>query len=513
MHAAVGRMEDTHNMLKDRIRNTHLLSKIVSAEEAALMIKDGMTVATSGFTPSGYPKAVPLALAKRVRETGEKLRIALYTGASVGEELDGALAEAGIISRRLPYQTCGSLRESINAGDCEYLDMHLSHVPQYIRCGFLGKIDIAIIEAVAITEEGHIVPSTSIGCSPTYVNTAEKVIVEVNTSQALALEGMADIYTPKEPPDRKPIPLTKVDQRIGITYIPCRPEKIAAIVITDIEDNVSPLAPVDEASMKISGYLLDFLEQEVRHGRLPENLLPLQSGVGSVANAVLGGLMKSDFEKLLCYTEVIQDSMLELLDAGKVLFASGTAITPSPEGLKRFNDRLPFYRDRIILRPQEISNHPEIIRRLGVISVNTAVEADIYGNVNSTNIMGSRMMNGIGGSGDFTRNAYISVFTTASTAKNGFISSIVPMVSHHDHTEHDVMILITEQGIADLRGLSPKERARVIINNCAHPDYRPALWDYFRRAQRGKYRHTPHLLREAPMWHTEYMENNTMKLG
>ncbi len=497
-------------MLKNRVRNLELQRKVTSAEVAALLIKDGMTIATSGFTPSGYPKAVPLALLKRVNENKEKLQVKLFTGASVGQELDGAWAAAGIISKRLPYQTNESLRESINTGECQYLDMHLSHVAQCIRYGFLGKIDIAIIEAIAITEEGHILPSTSIGCSPTYVNMAEKVIVEINTSQSLDLEGMADIYTPESPPDRKPIPLTKVNQRIGTAYIPCGPEKIAAIVVTDIKDHVNPFAPVDEISQKISGNLLDFLEHEVKHGRLPEHLLPLQSGVGSVANAVLKGLMQSKFENLQCYTEVIQDSMLDLLDAGKVRFASGTAITPSPEGLKRFNERLQYYRDRIVLRPQEISNHPEIIRRLGIISINTAIEADIYGNVNSSNIMGSRMVNGIGGAGDFTRNAYISIFTTASTAKNRDISSIVPMVSHHDHTEHDVMVLITEQGVGDLRGLSPKERARVIINQCAHPDYKPMLWNYFCRAQKGKFKHTPHLLGEALAWHANYLKTNTM---
>ncbi|WP_069650695.1 acetyl-CoA hydrolase/transferase family protein [Caloranaerobacter ferrireducens] len=499
-------------MLDNRIRNKELLNKVMSAEEAAMLIKDGMNIGTSGFTPSGYPKAVPLALAKRVKETGERIRIGLFTGASVGDELDGELSRAGIIAKRLPYQTNESIRDYTNSGGCEFLDMHLSHVPQYTKYGFLGKIDIAIIEAVAVTEEGHIIPSTSIGCSPTFVQMAEKVIVEINTSQPLDLEGMADIYILNDPPNRKPIPIERVDQRIGTVYIPCGLDKIAAIVVTDIVDNVRPLAPIDDISEKISGYLIDFLEHEVKVGRLPQNLLPLQSGVGSVANAVLAGLLKSKFENLVCYTEVIQDSMLDLLDSGKALFASGTSITPSKDGLVRFKERIKLYKDKIILRPQEISNNPEIIRRLGVIAMNTAIEADIYGNINSTNIFGSRMMNGIGGSGDFTRNAHISIFTTPSTAKNGNISSIVPMVSHHDHTEHDVMVIITEQGVADLRGLSPKERAKVIIENCAHPDFKPMLRDYFKRAQSNKYKHTPHILSEALSWHDRFLKSGTMKI-
>ena len=163
-----------------------------------------------------------------------------------------------------------------------------------------------------------------------------------------------------------------------------------------------------------------------------------------------------------------------------------------------FNRELDSLKNKIVLRTQEISNHPEVIRRLGVIAMNGLIEADIYGNVNSTHIRGTAIMNGIGGSGDFARNAYLSIFMTPSTAKGGSVSAIVPMVTHVDHTEHDVQIIVTEHGLADLRGLSPKQRAAVIIDNTADPSFRPALKDYFDRACRlspGK--HTPHLLDEA----------------
>lgn len=498
-------------MLENRIRREDLKGKIMSAEEAAMLIRDGMTVAASGFTPSGYPKAVPLALAKRA-ESGEKLGITLLTGASVGDELDGALSRTGVLKRRFPYQTHNDARNGINDGSILYQDMHLSHLPQYMSYGFFGKIDVAIVEALAITEEGGIVPTTSVGISPTAVKLAEKVIVEINTSQPMALEGVHDIYMPENPPFRKPIPIEHSGDRIGTTYIPCNPSKIAAIVITDMIDKVRPLGPIDEDSKAISGHIIEFLEHEVKMGRLPKNLLPLQSGVGSVANAVLGGLVDGPFTDMTCYTEVIQDSMLDLIDAGKVTVASGTSITPSEEGLIRLHKNIEKYAKYIILRPQEISNNPEVARRLGVISMNTAIEVDIYGHVNSTNIMGSRMMNGIGGSGDYTRNAYISFYTTVSTAKNGDISSIVPMVSHVDHTEHDVMVVVTEQGLADLRGTSPTERAKRIIEKCAHPDYKPMLQDYFERALKGKIKHEPHLIGEALSWHQRFLETGSMKI-
>jgi succinyl-CoA:acetate CoA-transferase len=499
-----------NSKLNKRIRNYELQKKIITADVAAELIKDGMIVATSGFTPAGYPKVVPLALAKRIKKSKEKLQISLLTGASVGEELDGALTEAGIIARRYPYQTNKLLRNNINSGGIAYADIHLSHFAQQIRYGFFGEIDLAIIEAIAIDEEGNIIPSTSVGVSPTFIDRAKSIIVEINNSQPLELEGIHDIYQSQDPPNRYPIPLIKPGDRIGTPYISTDPKKIQAIIITDNKDQSSPLAPIDKNSEKIANHIVDFLKNEVKHNRLPQNLLPLQSGVGSVANAVLAGLLDSPFESLDFYSEVIQDSVLDLIDSGKIKIASGTSLTLSEEGQKRFYSNLDRYKKKIILRPQEISNNPEIIRRLGSIAMNTALEVDIYGNVNSTNIMGSKMMNGIGGSGDFTRNAYLSIFVTPSVAKNGDISCIVPMASHIDHTEHDVHIIATEQGIADLRRLSPREKAETIINNCTHPEYKSKLKNYYQRALK-KGGHTPHLIEEALSWHKNYLERGSMK--
>ncbi len=497
--------------IRDRVRCAALHSKITTADEAALLINPGDHVGISGFTPSGYAKAVPLALAKRMES--DPFQIDLWTGASVGDEADGALTRVNGIRYRYPYQTNGDLRKALNSGKVHYSDLHLSHMAQQVREGFLGATDVAIIEAVAITEDGGIIPSTSVGNSPTFVSTAKKVIVEVNVSQPLSLEGMHDIYEPADPPFRKAIPLEKAGDRIGTTYIPCDPEKIVAIVPSDITDKTRPLAPIDDDAKKMSEHLIEFFQAEVKAGRLPENLLPLQSGVGSVANAVVSGLANGPFTNLSIFTEVIQDGMFDLIDAGKVEVCSGTSLSPSPDGLKRFYANIDEYRKRIILRPQEISNNPGLARRLGVITMNTAIEFDIFGHVNSTHIMGSKMMNGIGGSGDFTRNGYLTIFCTNSVAKNGDISSIVPMVSHVDHTEHDVMIFCTEQGLADVRGLNPTDRARLIIEKCAHPDYKPMLEDYLDRAIAAtKNAHTPMLLGEALSWHTRFVETGSMKV-
>ena len=226
----------------------------------------------------------------------------------------------------------------------------------------------------------------------------------------------------------------------------------------------------------------------------------------------MAGFVDSDLEDLTVYTEVIQDGMLDLIDANKLNFASGTAFSPSPAGMERFYKDVAKYKKYLLLRPQEISNSPEVVHRLGVIAMNTALEVDIYGNVNSTHVTGTKMMNGIGGSGDFARNAFLTIFYTPSIAKNGAISSVVPMCSHIDHTEHDVDVIITEQGIADLRGLAPRARALEIINNCVHPDYKPVLLDYYNRAvEATKHAHTPHIIKEALSFHEKFIETKSMK--
>ena len=208
------------------------------------------------------------------------------------------------------------------------------------------------------------------------------------------------------------------------------------------------------------------------------------------------------------YSEVIQDSVIDLVRSGKIKFATGTSLTIAQDVLLKFYNDLEFFRSRILLRPQEITNNPEVVRRLGIITVNTAIEVDIFGNINSTHIMGSNLMNGIGGSGDFTRNAHISIFTCPSSAKGGKISTIVPLVSHMDHSEHSVQVVVTENGVADLRGKAPNERARLIIEKCAHPQYHAALLSYAAMAEHGQ---TPQTLAKAFAFHEQFLRTGDMR--
>ncbi len=493
-------------MHRERIRNRSLWDKIISADEAAAMIKDGMTIGMSGFTRSGDAKVVPLAMVRRAKN--EPFQVNLMTGASLGNDIDKILSDSGIMARRLPFQADPALRKHINAGEVMFIDQHLSHTGELLRSHQLASPDIALIEAVAITENGGIVPSSSVGNSANFVAEAKHIIIELNMLMSADFEGLHDIYLPTGRP-RDPIPLRSSSDRIGTPYIPADPKKIIGIVISHEPDSPAKLQDPDEGTIAIAGHLIEFLKHEVKKGRMNASLLPLQAGVGAIANAVLQGLAEGPFENLTMYSEVLQDSTFDLFDAGKLLFASAASFALSEARQNEIFPKIASFRDKIVLRPQEISNHPELVRRLGIIGINTALECDIYGNVNSTHVAGTHMMNGIGGSGDFARNAHLPIFVTKSLAKDGKISSIVPMVPHVDHTEHDVGIIITECGLADLRGLAPRERAGLIINNCMHASYRDLGRDYFRDAlQYGG--HTPHILGQAFSWHERLRTTGTM---
>ena len=485
---------------------------ILTADEAAALINHDDVIGFSGFTPAGAAKVIPTAIASRARaehEAGRPFKVGVITGASTGPSLDGELAKADAIKFRTPYQSDKDLRESINAGKTHFFDMHLSLLPQYVRYGFLGDLDWAIVEAADVSVDGKILLTTSVGASPTFLSQAKKVLVEVNRRHPKELLGFHDIYEPASPPHRRPIPICNAEDRIGTQRVWVDPRKIVGIVESNRQDEVRDFTPVNEVTTRIGRHVAEFLAAELRNGHIPRGFLPIQSGVGNVANAVLGAMGDHpEIPRFQMYTEVIQDSVIELINRDRCSFVSGVSLTLTNPVLQGIYDNLESYHGRLLLRPQEIANNPEIVRRLGIISINTALEADIFGNINSTHVLGQKMMNGIGGSGDFTRNAYISIFTCPSTAKDGAISAIVPMCSHMDHSEHSVQVLVTEHGVADLRAKDPRERADAIIRNCVDPSYQDLIWAYYKLTERG---HTPQTFRSAFAFHESFLETGDMR--
>ena len=485
----------------------------MTAEEAAALIQDGDTLSFSGFSSTGTPRVVTEALAKRAEAehaAGRPFKVSLFTGAITSDKLDDALAEAHAVDRRMPFNGSPSMRKAINSGEVDYLDMHLSVVGQYVRYGFVGKVNWCIIEAVEVTDLGEITLTAGVGCVDTYAQVADKIIIELNSAFDHRIRGMHDIYTPVDPPRRDVIPIYKPSDRIGSPILKVDPKKIVAIVPCHYRYNVPPFAPIDDTTRKLGKNVVDFLSNEIRVGHLHSGILPIQSGVGNVSNAVLDALKDAtDIPPFTLYTEVLQDKGVELIDMGRCTFASTGSLYLSDPYYEKVMENIDFYKEHIILRPYELSNHPEIVRRLGVITINTALEIDLLGNVNSTHVLGTRMMNGVGGSADFARNAYTSIFICPSIAKKGAISAIVPYVTHVDSSEHSVMVVITDQGVADLRGKSPRQRAETIIDNCAHPSYRPLLREYLKLAL-AEGGHTPMSLDHCFAFHKEFRKSGDM---
>ncbi len=488
----------------------------ITAAEAAALIKNGDSLGLSGFTPAGAPKAVTRELAKIAEAEhakGNEFQINLFTGASTGQSTDGVLSEANAIKFRAPYTTNASFRKAVNQNQIAYNDLHLSHMAQDLRYGFYGKLQWAILEVSKIEEVGdnyHVSLTAAGGISPTVARIADKVILELNSFHSDKTGLIQDVYEPLDAPFRLPIPITKPSDRIGKPYVEIPKSKVVGVVECNIPDEARAFKGSDPITDQIGANVAHFLLNDMKRGIIPSSFLPLQSGVGTTANAILGALSKDqNIPDFNIYTEVLQDAIVDMMLTGRVKDASTCSLTVSNDCLMQIYDNIDMLKDRLTLRQSEISNAPEVIRRLGVIAINTAIEVDIYGNANSTHISGTKMMNGIGGSGDFERNAYISIFTCSSVAKDGIISSIVPFVSHQDHSEHDVNVIVTEQGVADLRGKSPLERANLIIENCAHPDYKPLLRDYLKLATGG---HTHHNLPCAFAFHDTLRRKGDMRL-
>ena len=483
----------------------------ITAEEAASYIKNGDNVAFSGFTASGTPKVVTVALAERAKklhEEGKPFKINVFTGASTNDHVDGELARANAVAIRTPYQSHSDMRKSLNSAEMNYFDLHLSHLSQDLRYGFYGDIDVAIIEATEMSPNGEVILGAGLGMTPTIAQLAKKVIIEYSSYYRNSFRGFHDNYVPQDPPHRREIPIYKPSDRIGSTVLKIDPKKIIGVVPSNASESIKPFTAPDEVSQRISENICHFLASQLREGRIPKEFLPIQSGVGNVANAVLYGLGENpEIPQFEMYTEVIQDAVMHLMEQGRCKFASTCALTFSDDAMLHFMDNIDFFRDKVLMRPGEISNSPEIVRRLGLIAMNTALEADIFGNVNSTHVLGTKMMNGIGGSADFCRNAYLSIFSCPSIQKGGKISTIVPMVSHLDHSEHSVKILATEQGVADLRGKDPRQRAETIIENCVHPMYKELMWDYLKLSKGG---HTPHTPKAAFALHHAFSEKGDM---
>ena len=489
--------------MKDRICAS-LKNRIASAAKASEAIMDGMTVAMSGYAMAGYPKAIPEELVRRKNE-GQNLAINLITGANV-PWLDELLGAAEIIKGRVPMCASKVLSSQVNSHKVRYVEQQMCKMPRLLRSRVLGNIDIVVVEALAVTEEG-LIPTTSAGFTSYLLEAANEIIVEINNAQPEILFGMHDVFIPKPPPDTEPIPLTSCRDRIGSTYITVDTSKIKYIVETYIPEDESQPTTYPLESRKTAENLLIFLEKEY-HTKSGGVIPPFQLGFGNIAEAVADLLQTSEFTNLQFFCGGISENILKLLQNGKATGISTGGI-PMSENVGKILDHISDVREKLILRNGDMINNAEIIGRLGIIALTTGIETDIYGNVNSSHIGGSKVVNGIGGGANFAQNAGLSVMLISSVSKCGAISNIVPMVSHLDICEHDIDIVITENGYADVRGLDDLHRAEAIISYCAAEEYKQQLLDYF-YASKKLGGHHPQNPQMAFGWYTRLKETGAM---
>ncbi len=491
--------------MNDRIGDSSLKNRISTAEQAAASIRDGMTVAMSGYAMAGYPKAVAEALVQR-KQSGEDLSFGLITGANV-PWLDETLGSANLVTRRAPMVAGRTLAEQANNGSLNYVEQQMSKMPRLLRNSSFGEIDIAVVEALGFDEDGDLIPSSSVGMTHHLMDAADEIIVEINTAQPEALRNLHDVYIPAAAPDTQPIPLVRTNQRIGRSGIRVDRRKIRYIVETDIPERMGPQPSSTAVTKKIADHLINFLELEFLKagGHLP----PIQTGFGSIANSIADGFQQSGFRNLQFFCGGITEPVLELLVSGKATALSTGGLGMSERVEQILNDT-PNLSDHLVIRNGDITNNAEVIGRLGLVALNTGIEIDIYGNVNSSHVAGSRVVNGIGGGAGFAQNAGLSVILIPSTAKGGAISNIVPMVSHQDISEHDVDVVVTEHGIADLRGLDDGERADAIITHCASEAYKGQLTAYLQTARAQCGGHHPQLPEAAFGWYRRLKEEGTM---
>lgn len=495
--------------LQERVQDPRMLAKVVPVEEAVKRVGgERCTLAISGFTKSGEPKAFLPALARHLAQHSPQTKLTLLSGASLSEDVENPLAP--FIARRGPYMSSTASRKRIHSGEMDFTDVHLSGFARNLMYGFYGDVDLAVVEVSRIRPDGSVILTSSVGISAEALAKAKAIVLEVNTAVP-DYTGFHDIVVPAVHPNVGwPLPLTSVRDRIGTPYVQLDPARVVAVVESRTPDYPVSFKGSEPSDKRIAENVVEFLTYCRDWLGWGKRIPPIQSGVGNVANAIIGELYDSPFQRLRFWTEVFQDGMLRYVeDDAKFEYASATAVSFSAEARRKFEGMLDRCRDRLVLRPMWLSNHAELITRLFVIAMNTPIEVDIYGHVNSTHIDGSKIVNGLGGSGDFLRNAYLSIIHTPSVRrlKDGrTVSCVMPYVRHIDHTEHDIKCMVTEQGFAlhtDIR--SARRRAVEIIEKCAHPYFRPLLHGYLELAGGGDMPR-PTDMKQLEGWWREYDE-------
>lgn len=479
-----------------------LRGKVCTARQAAALIPEGAVVAASGYTGAGDPKAVLAALAER-GAAGELHGIDLITAAQLSRTAEEALAQAGVLRRRAPFSVAGAVRRLANSGALSYVEVSMAKMPRLFASGAFGQPDVAVIEVMGVWADGRVMLTTSVGMNDLMCAKAKTIILEVNTAQPACLAGVHDVY---DAPAHAGRGLAFAGERIGEREMRIDLEKVAAVVWSAVPDETPEQSEPGAAEEAICRNLFTFLDREYPGRTLP----PVQTGIGGLSRAILRAFRSSAYRDLSFFCGALQEDMLELLLAGKAGVLSGGSVVTTPAAraaLEALGHDLP---EHLVLRSMEVCNGPAAAAGLGILALNTGVEADLFGNVNASHIMGRQVVNGIGGGASFAAGAGLSVVLLPSVRKGGAISCFVPQTPHVDIVHHDVDVVISEWGTADLRGKDDLACARAVLENCVHPDYRQQMEAELDAALRGGGHH-PFCPERAYAWHCRLRDTGTMR--
>ena len=420
-------------------------AQAVSAERAASFVETGMWL-DYGATLC-QPDLFDRALAARIGKLSDiKIRSCLSLKPRAVLEADPEAKRVYLLNLHFS----GYDRKKHDAGQCHYLPVNLGEIPDYYR-RFIPPVDIVVLKTCPIDAEGYFNLSAANLWHRAVIERARMVIVETCTTMPYVYGEGAGIH------------VSEVD------YV--------------IEGDNAPLAELPNPSpSEIDRKVAREIAGEIEDGAC------LQVGIGGMPNAVCASLIDSGVKHLGVHTEMMVDGLLELYKAGRIdgsrkTLDRGKIVYTFALGSKALYDALDRNRD-MLCQPVDYTNLPHVVMQNdNVVAINSTTQVDLQGQAASESD-GFRHISGTGGQAQFVRGAYASkggksfICLTSTYDKRGERRSRIVLNLTPGNivttTRSDMMYVVTEYGMVNLKGKSVPERAKALIG-LAHPDFREGL--------------------------------------
>ena len=421
-------------------------SKLTTAAQAVTVVKNGDWIDYGWCT--GHPVALDQALAERMPQlTDIKVRGGVALWAPAIFKIDNPQEHFCWNS----WHMSGIERKAVDQGFAYYSPMRYSELPRFYRENV--EVDVVMIQVTPMDEHGYFNFGPSASHLADMCRTAKHIIVEVNANMPRCLGGF--------------------DEGIHVS-------QVDAIV----EGNNPEIGILNGAAASdVDKAVAELIVKEIPNGAC------LQLGIGGMPNAVGSLIAESDLKDLGVHTEMYVDAFVDIANAGKINgskknFDRGRQTYAFAAGTKKLYDYLD-NNPECMSAPVDYTNDARVIAGLdNFISINNAVDIDLFGQVNSESA-GIRHISGAGGQLDFVMGAYLShggksfiCCSSSFTSKDGQLHSrIVPTLTQGSivtDTRANTQYLVTEYGMVNLKGLNTWQRTEAIIS-IAHPNFRDDL--------------------------------------